>query len=421
MEYIDYNRTIDIIAGQTTYLGAALIHEPVLTGSINFTTDPDGAKIFIDGTEKIGKITPITITDIPTGSHNFILKHSERNDATGSIDVVGGVTSYVYSVLSPLEGTTGSINIVSSPANAEITIDGVIQRDLNSNPVLTPATILGILPGSRSITVKKTGYVDYSEHINVAVDQTTYVGILLRITPTSVGNVNFTSIPNGAGIFLDDESTGKLTNNTITNVGVGNHMFRLELAGRNPTLGIITIVGSITTYVNASLSLISSTIGGLNIVSYPSGADILIDDIPILEKTPILIEDLPTGANYNITLKKEGYDDFRTSVDIVAGQTWYIGATLIKTVSVTSVQQAGMPWWIIGGLAVGIFYAAKKSSEAYKEAHELSIMAKQEMSKLKEPQWKERQLKELPGTTKELSNKQKNKIVTLTKKDYKIK
>ena len=401
--YTDYSKTVDIAAGQTTYLGASLVQEPILKGSINFITTPSGASIFIDSQEQIGKLTPVTIEDISIGPHTFILQYPGRNDATGSVDVTGGTTSYVYLELPLIVGTTGSMNIVSSPANAEIIIDGVVQRDFSNNLVLTPVTISGIAPGYHDIIVRKTGYVDYSERINVAIDQTTYIGILLRMIPTNAGNVNFTSVPEGAQIFLDDESTGKFTNNTIANVGIGNHMFRLELAGRNPTLGIITVVGNATAYVNASLSLISSTIGGLNIASYPSGADILVDDTPILEKTPILIENLPTSVNYSITLKKEGYDDFRTSVDIVAGQTWYIGATLTKTVSVTQAQQAGMPWWLIAGLAVGMFYTAKKSSEAYKEAHALSLMEKQRVLQLKE-----------------LSSGKKGKIVTLTKRDYRI-
>lgn len=398
LDYLDYNRTMTIISGQTTYLSASLTHAPILTGSVNFTTNPTGASIFIDDNEQVGKHTPITIENILVGPHSFTLKYPNRNNATGTIDITGGITSYVYvdMTLTPL--VTGDVSISSVPTGAEIWINNTQQLDINNHPLLTPATITGLSPISYDITLKLLGYLNYNKTIDIVPGQTTYLGISMRIVPTVIGSANFTSVPSGAEIFIDDESTGKLTNNTITNLGVGGHTFRLELAGRNPTLGILTIVGGATTYISADLSLISPTIGGLNIVSYPAGADILIGNTLQSVSTPVLIENLPPGASYDVTLKKYGYDDFRTTVNIVAGQTWYVGATLIKTVSITKASQMGLPWWLVGGLAVGMFYSTQKYKEISTEI---------------------RRIRELQEAPRQLQGS-KGKIVTLTKRDYKV-
>ncbi len=373
-----------------------------VSGNLNISSSPPGAEIFIDGESK-GQFTPSTVINILAGSHTFTLKLAGYKDTTNPpgepVIITGGMTTYIYTALAPVERTdTGDVSISSVPTGAEIWINGTQQLDINNHSLLTTATITGLSPTSYNITLKLPGYLDYNSTVDIVSGQTTYLGISMRIVPTVIGSANFTSNPSGAEIFIDDESTGKLTNNTITNLGVGGHTFRLELAGRNPTLGLLTIVGGATTYISADLSLISPTIGGLNIVSYPAGADILIGNTLQLVSTPVLIENLPPGSSYDVTLKKYGYDDFRTTVNIVAGQTWYVGATLIKSVSVTGAQQMGLPWWLVGGLAVGMFYSAQKYKEISTEI---------------------RRIRELQEAPRQLEGP-KGKIVTLTKSQYKI-
>ncbi len=176
--YIDYNKTIDIIAGQTTYMDTVLMQSPILIGSINFTTTPDGASIFIDGQEKVGKFTPVTITSISIGSHTFTLKYPGRNDAIGTIYVIGGITSYVYVDMSIVSPTVGSISISSIPQNADIYLDGTLYL------LKTPTTIGGLIPRTYTIVLKKTGYADYTTTINAIAGQT--VSINITLVPTVV-------------------------------------------------------------------------------------------------------------------------------------------------------------------------------------------------------------------------------------------
>ena len=57
---------------------------------------------------------------------------------------------------------------------------------------------------------------------------------------------------------------------------------------------------------------------------------------------------------YTVKLKKSGYIDFitPTPIDIIAGQTSYLGVTL----STPQVLEAGIPWWFVLSLTAGTIY-----------------------------------------------------------------
>jgi parallel beta-helix repeat protein len=74
--------------------------------------------------------------------------------------------------------TAGSISISSVPSGASILFDGADKG-------VTPATIKGIPAGSHTITLKKTGYLDYSGKVDVVAGQTVQVNPTLSLTPTS--------------------------------------------------------------------------------------------------------------------------------------------------------------------------------------------------------------------------------------------
>jgi PKD repeat protein len=388
--YIDYNQTMSITAGQTTYLGASLIQTPITIGNINFVTNPVGASIFIDDIEKIGRLTPTTITDVPIGSHTFILKYLGRNDATGSIDVTGGTTSYIYIDMTITPPTEGNIAISSAPTNVEIWIDGVRQLDTNSNPLLTPSTITGLTPINHDIKLKLSGYIDYDTTVNITAGQTIYLSASLMQAPILIGDINFTTTPDGASIFIDNqEQVGKFTPTTITDISIGNHTFILKYPGRNDATGTITVIGGATSYIYVSMSIVSPTKGSISISSIPQNADIYIDDTLYSTKTPATIDELTPNV-YTIVLKKDGYNDYTTMINSIAGQTISINITLIP--KVTMVVGLEFPWWLALGLGVGMFYAGK-----YRELKDI------------------RQI-----VSSDLPFQHKGKVVTLTKNDYKV-
>lgn len=342
----------------------------VTTGSLAISSIPTGAEIFVDGEPK-GQFTNATVTGIPAGNHTFRLTLSGYNDVTSEdtepVIITGGMITYIQTVLSPLEPTTGSISISTvTPAHADIYIDG------STIPTATtPSTISGLPSGPHNLILKMSGYEDFLYTINVTVGQTSYLQASMMESPKLFGNINFTAIPDGAEIWLENKTTGlvefteRYTPDTIPNISIGTYIFTLKSPGRMDTTGNITVVGGMTSYVYVVLPLVSATVGNLVISSIPQGADIYIDGSKQLDiggqpiVTPATIE-LSPKIGYTVTIKKVNYNDFSTTVDITAGQASYVGITLLPLVHVV---EAGLPWWLVAGLAVGVYVSTKKKKQ----------------------------------------------------------
>ena len=64
--------------------------------SVYISSDCVGAKIFIDGIEQTGFITPSMITDIPSGHHNFRLTNPGYTDIESEIPLDPGKTYNIF-------------------------------------------------------------------------------------------------------------------------------------------------------------------------------------------------------------------------------------------------------------------------------------------------------------------------------------
>jgi hypothetical protein len=74
-------------------------------GSINFSSNPPGAEIFIDGQDQ-NHITPYTITGVPVGTHSYRLTLANFPDITGNVTVQENTIAEVS-----VNFTTGQVNV----------------------------------------------------------------------------------------------------------------------------------------------------------------------------------------------------------------------------------------------------------------------------------------------------------------------
>ena len=123
-------------------------------------TAPDNAEIWVNGVKKgIGSWK---------GSLNsgaYIFEARKEGHRAGSlsqtIDSKAGTQSYALPAPQPI---TGAIDIISTPAMAEIIIDGkAVGR--------TPISLSNILIGNHNITLSKSGYNSYSQTITIVEGQ----------------------------------------------------------------------------------------------------------------------------------------------------------------------------------------------------------------------------------------------------------
>ena len=107
-------------------------------------------------------------------------------------------------------------------------------------------------------------------------------------------------------ITVDIDTTGLSEGSYICNISISSN-------GGN---------GTFTVTVN----IIPST-GSIYVTSEPSGADISIDGSPMGEQTPCTITNVPAGT-HTIKLTLMGYHNWTTNLQVIAGETVYVHATL---------------------------------------------------------------------------------------------
>jgi hypothetical protein len=137
------------------------------------------------------------------------------------------------------------------------------------------------------------------------------------LTPAIFGSLSIGSAPAGASVFMDSAFQG-ITNPsgglTLNNIPSGSHIIKLTASGYNDWIETVYVKPNSNTYMPVVMTRIGPNptpvpaSGAINIVSTPTGAEILIDNI-FRGYTPATITDLDPGV-HQIQLTYTGYTDY---------------------------------------------------------------------------------------------------------------
>ncbi len=125
----------------------------------------------------------------------------------------------------PVADTTQPVTIISSPAGATATLDGRPDAECR-----TPCT-LDALSGRHSIAVVLPGYQVEHRELDVGSSPLEMPAIVLR---AHGGTLLLTSVPSGATVLVDGQSTGKTTPAQLT-LAPGSYRITVESEGRQVT------------------------------------------------------------------------------------------------------------------------------------------------------------------------------------------
>ncbi len=125
----------------------------------------------------------------------------------------------------PVEEATQPVTIISSPAGAIATLDSRPDAECR-----TPCT-LDALPGRHSIGVVLPGYQVEHREVDVGSGPLEMPAIVLR---AHGGTLLLTSVPSGATVLVDGQSTGKTTPAQLT-LAPGSYRITVEREGRQVT------------------------------------------------------------------------------------------------------------------------------------------------------------------------------------------
>jgi hypothetical protein len=311
--YEVWSSSVPVTDGETSHVDARLAPT---TGSIVVASSPSGASLYLDNYYQ-GQ-TQLTITEVPpVPIHTINLRLEGYEVWSTSVQVTAGETSYVEATLTPIptEPSTGAITVASEPAGASIYLDGEYMGS-------TPQTITGVSQGAHNIELRLEGYEGLSDRVQVIAGETSYVAVPLYLIPTEpstepsfasaftnitmIGFTNFTK-----DMAIDERFASELTNVTM---GVTNITKGMDIDERSDVDATMTPIPT------------EPSTGTITVASSPAGASIYLND-EYMGSTPQTITAVSSGT-HTIELRLEDYVVWPTSVEVTAGETSYVDATM---------------------------------------------------------------------------------------------
>ncbi len=148
--------------GQTIVLHATLRADPQsIPCIIQVLSDPTGSEIVLDGTS-LGTVPPSGVwinTDVSPGQHTLELKLAGFQTNTTNFYLDPGEELTINVVFTPI--TTGTLMVASVPTGASVYIDNIYRG-------LSPLTIPNVNAGSYQVTVRQSGYSDWTQPVQIS-------------------------------------------------------------------------------------------------------------------------------------------------------------------------------------------------------------------------------------------------------------
>jgi serine/threonine protein kinase len=220
----------------------------------------------------------------------------------------------------------GQLNVASTPAGAQIQIDG------QSNAAwVTPFNLSGLNPGQHTLTISKPGYASENRNIDVASGSKSFLSVqLAQLTAT----VSVTSDPAGVAIWMDGKDTGRVTPAQISVDKAGNHSFVFKKQGYLDEATSANLQVGQTIHLSPSLKALGNTddikiggkfkklfgggdtagMGAVSIKTQPKGAQVAINNRILDKNSPVDMYLNP--GNYVLDITLSGFKDVHRVITV---------------------------------------------------------------------------------------------------------
>ena len=287
-----------------TELDDPVWHYTVMVNGVENERAPERGKILTIGGFELGyededevvlkiRLDAKVPATAPEGANKMFLKVQEL-DARSNV-IQSSVVQYDHLIGLPTPTPTpayGSIGITSNPSGAGVYVDNVMKG-------ITPVKLDAVPNGAHSVLLRLEGYEDYTDSVMVMADARQVNADLVSktTTPSPASSQPAATVSPG--------SSGGTMTPSVTSVPV----------------------------------TIAATTGSLAVTTDPMGALVYIDN-QAKGVTPATIPGLSAGT-HSITLIMDGYQDFKTTTEIVPGTTSEFVTGLQKRKTVPGFTLAG--------------------------------------------------------------------------------
>ena len=332
-------------------------------GSIVVDADVPDAEVYIDG-NKHPDNTPTVVQNVVEGLHVVEVRKAPALPWKQTVQVTAGQETKVRAELSAsLSGGVGVVRVLCDAQGARALIDGT-----DMGPV--PVDIKDVKAGDHIIQVKAPGMQTGEKHVTVQAGQSQIVKFDLNQEASGdSGTLKIVSTVPEAMVFVDGAALGKVPQEK--KVSAGDHPVVVRLDGYKEFQKTVRVDAGKTVTVQADLK----AVGRLRILSNPSGATVLINDIP-QGKTPLLDIEVETGDTL-VGLEMPGFQRWEQTVTVEGGKTQTIsrelavagpsaaelaaeqrgrssfGARTLPKLASTADLSAGYPYYFDGRITVG--------------------------------------------------------------------
>jgi hypothetical protein len=126
------------------------------------------------------------------------------------------------------------------------------------------------------------------------------------------------------------------------------------------TNGVVTAGQNLDLVIKLTPSPQKPTTGSVAITSVPSGAEVYLDNA-FRGLSPMTLDSVPPGT-HGVRTRLSGYQDWSSQIQVTAGQTTQIAATLlpVATPPPPQTQTGAFPLLALGALAIVVLLAGKK-------------------------------------------------------------
>ena len=147
-------------------------------GELSITSEPAGATVLFGKEEK--GVTPLKLADLPFGKHTVTLKLKGYQDMVQEVELNENQFSFeLPAILQAVVPQLGVLVIESEPPGAFVALGTRVRGQ-------TPIKLDKVNVGKYNITLKKEGYLDYTESVRVKENETTTVKAQLAEVPKPV-------------------------------------------------------------------------------------------------------------------------------------------------------------------------------------------------------------------------------------------
>lgn len=309
--YVERDRFFNTQEAQGSYLEKNEVLEEE-KGLLLLKTEPEGCDIQIDGVS-VGR-TPRLITHLPVnGTYNVRLRKAGYQDQAIKVKFEGRKPLVREENLVLASGT---IDISSEPAGAEVTVNGIVKGQ-------TPLRVTEVPRGRATVKFRLDGFAEEVRELAINAGDVQMLPIVLKGLP---GTLQLTSVPEGARFYVNNEAKGRGPL-SIPGLKPGEYTVRAELEGYGTMMKTVRIDNGQSASEEFRMS---NVMGRIEVRSSPVGAQVFLDGKlcgvtkskdPSAEFSDILpIENVMEGE-HTLVLKMEGFADKTSHPKVKSEQT----------------------------------------------------------------------------------------------------